>query len=325
MSHRIVQCWTALLTVICLFGLALPAWSQQVPVGGPIAQPGQPQIATPPLPTPPADVLGNYDTFVSFIDSALPRTQARLMFDFAEHIREPSRAEYFQPKGGLPGSPGPPFPETNVNYFQVMMHGEVGIFPTFSTFMETPLTFVDADVNKDPWGLGDISLGCKWAFVNTGSLVTTFQLRATIPTASNSALGTDHVSVEPALLADLHLLDKLNLEGELRYWVPIGGTDFAGNILRYGLGLSYKIPLSDSMFLAPVAEGIGWTVLGGKEMVVDSGNVSIQGAETTIFNIYGGLRLGLGSRASVYAGYGRALTGPDWYRDIFRLEVRFIF
>jgi hypothetical protein len=191
--------------------------------------------------------------------------------------------------------------------------------------MDTPLRFVDADVNKDPWGLGAIDLGIKWAFLNTGGLVTTFQLRATLPTASNSALGTEHVSVEPAILGNLHIIDKLNLEGELRYWVPIGGTDFAGNILRYGLGVSYKLPLSDSISLTPVLEGIGWSVLGGKELVVNGPDVNVRSAETTIVNAYGGLRLGFGSSASVYAGYGRALTGTAWYRDIFRLEVRFIF
>jgi hypothetical protein len=300
-----------------LLCLVTPAFAQG-PVGT-IAQP-------PKLPDPPTNIMQDVDTYVSFIDSALPRTQARLLVDYADAIHLPTRAEYFQPKGGIPGSPGPPLPETNVNYFQISTYGEVGLVPTFSTFMQTPLRFVDAEVNKDPWGLGDIDLGCKWAFINTPNLLTTFQLRVTIPTAVTSALGTDHVSMEPAILANYHLIDNVNLEGEFRYWAPIGGTDFAGDILRYGVGVSYKIPLTDTIKLTPVVEGIGWTVLGGKELVPEgAGAFTVQSAEGTIFNLYGGLRLGIGYRASIYTGYGHALTGPGWYRDIFRLETRFFF
>jgi len=325
MSRRLAHCWTALLALTGLFAAVSPAFGQGAglgSVGGPIAQP---QVVNPPTPDPPSNTLRDYDTYVSFIDSALPKSQARVLFDFAEDIRRPTRAEFFQPKGGIPGSPGPPLPETNVDYFQITSYAEIAIFQQFSAFMTTPLRFVDADVNKDPWGLGDIDIGFKWAFVNMPKLVTTFQGRLYIPTAVNRALGTDHVSLEPAFLGDYHIMDKLTLEGEVRYWVPIGGTDFAGDILRYGAGLSYKFPLADKVFLTPVVEGIGWTVLGGKELVPETGTFAIQNAETTIFNVYGGLRLGFGTTASVYAGYGRALTGPAWYRDIFRLEVRFVF
>ena len=48
--------------------------------------------------------------------------------------------------------------------------------------------------------------------------------RPTIPTASSPALGTDHVSVEPAILANWRITNFLTLEGDFRYWVPIGGT-----------------------------------------------------------------------------------------------------
>jgi hypothetical protein len=322
---------SVLLALAGFWTLATPAFGQGLgtvggpaqglgTVGGPIAPPIQP-----PPPQTPENTLLDFATYVSFIDSALPRSQARVLFDFADHIRQPTRAEYFQPKGGLPGSPGPPLPETNVNYSQMTSYGEVAIFQPFSAFISTPLRIVDADVNKDPWGMGDVEAGFKWAFVNTANLVTTFQCRLYLPTATNSALGTEHVSVEPAVLGDLHLLGKLTLEGEIRYWVPIGGTDFAGDILRYGAGVSYKFPLTDNMSLTPVIEGIGWTVLGGQELVVDAASFHVQSAQTTIMNVYGGLRLGFGKTASIYAGYGRALTGTAWYRDIIRVEVRFIF
>ena len=33
-------------------------------------------------------------------------------------------------------------------------------------------------------------------------------------------------------------------------------------------------------------------------------------------------RLWFGPHNDLYVGYGRALTGPVWYKDIFRLEYR---
>ena len=34
---------------------------------------------------------------------------------------------------------------------------------------------------------------------------------------------------------------------------------------------------------------------------------------------------GMLSRSDLYIGYGRALTGDVWYKEIFRLEYRLIF
>src|SRR5260370_39000143 len=102
--------------------------------------------------------------------------------------------------------------------------------------MTTPLRFVDADVNKDPWGLGDSDLGGKWAFLHTADLLTTFQFRVIIPTGVNNALGNNHVTLKPALLPNYYLLEALTVEGAVRYWSPIGGTDCAGDIRRHGCG-----------------------------------------------------------------------------------------
>src|SRR5262249_52971731 len=118
MRRRIGHFRSVLLALAGLCGLTSPVFAQGLgsvggpaqgigTVGGPIAQP----IQVPP-PQPPQNIMADFDTYVSFIDSALPRSQARVLFDFAEHIRQPTRAEFFQPKGGLPGSPGPPLPET---------------------------------------------------------------------------------------------------------------------------------------------------------------------------------------------------------------------
>ncbi|MBM4069092.1 MAG: hypothetical protein FJ271_09130 [Planctomycetes bacterium] len=273
------------------------------------------------------DALADAVTFVSFIDNALPRTQARMFFDSGTRVRRPGRAEYFQPTGGLPGSLGPPLPETSIDYQDLRTYGEVAVLPRFSTFINTGFRWVNPDVNRNDGGFGDMDLGIKLAMLSLSDLLLTFQLRAYVPSASSSALGTEHFSFEPALLVNYQVLPFLTLEGEGRFWAPVGGGDFAGNVTRYGLGVSYRQPSDRQFWIAPVAEAIGWTVLSGQAMAVTpSGTYSVEDATgTTIFNMFGGLRVGWGDRASFYAGYGRALTGPTWYKDLWRLELRFFF
>ncbi len=282
------------------------------------------------------DALTDATTYVSFIDNALPRTQARMYFDDGMRVRRPSRAEFLQPKGGLPFSgvgdgPGPPLPETSLDYQDLRTYGELAIFPRFSTFFNSGFRWVNPDVNRNDGGFGDADLGFKLAMVSTSDLLLTLQFRSYFPSASTSALGTEHFSVEPALLVNYQIFKFLTLEGEGRFWAPLGGTDFAGNVVRYGVGLAYGQPAAQKIWVAPVVEAVGWTVLSGQAMAVTaSGSRPHQwavedAAGTTIVNVYGGLRVMLGSQASFYAGYGRALTGPAWSKDIWRLEFRFFF
>ena len=107
-------------------------------------------------------------------------------------------------------------------------------------------------------------------------------------------------------------------------WVPVGGTAFAGNIVRYGVGASYRFPCTDSLWVAPVAEVVGWTVLDGKEGASPvAGVVAVQDASgDTIINAKLGLRTGVGERGSLYVGYGRPLTGEVWYKNTLRVELR---
>ena len=55
------------------------------------------------------------------------------------------------------------------------------------------------------------------------------------------------------------LTDRLTMENELRLWVPVGGTDFAGNIIRYGVGLHYEVCRTENFSVRPVTELVGWT------------------------------------------------------------------
>jgi len=44
-----------------------------------------------------------------------------------------------------------------------------------------------------------------------------------------------------------------------------------------------------------------------------------------VVNLKVGARVDFGDRFGVYAGYGRAVTGDRWYRDVFRVEFRWLY
>lgn len=268
-----------------------------------------------------------------YIDNAIPKTMFRLRFDAAYDDNRPDRAEFFYAKCGCfigtPGffgrAPGPPAPnETSVDYQDISSYLEVALNNRFSGFVEVPVRFLNPVVNKNETGLADINAGFKWAFVACEDQFLTFQMRTYIPTGDAfHGLGTRHVSLEPALLAYQRLSDRLVVEGELRDWIPINGTDFAGNVIRYGVGLGYEVVHSDALRMMPIVEFVGWTVLGGKELT-ETG-VTLDASGDTIINSKIGVRTYFGHGSDLYVGWGHALTGARWYEDILRVEYRYVF
>src|SRR5262249_14413474 len=137
-----------------------------------------------------------------------------------------------------------------------------------------PVRFVHPIGKTRRAGFSDMSTGFKYAFLYQENQVATFQFRTYIPTGDSVIwLGNNHVSLEPALLYFWGITDRLSLEAELKDWIPVGGTNFAGNIVNYGLGLSYRLFTCGKFAVNPVAEFVGWTVLDGKESVIFSPTV----------------------------------------------------
>ncbi len=293
-----------------------------------------------------ARAAGGGETFaaassaVGYIDPALPLTCFRLRADAAYDNNRPDRAEYFYPKCGCfktagidPNAPGPPLPETSVDYQDIRSYIEYAPVPRFSAFVELPVRFLNPDNNANTSGFADMNAGFKYAMQYTPTQITTFQLRTYIPTGDPfKGLGTDHVSLEPALLFYRQITNRLSFEGELLDWIPVGGTNFQGNIVQYGGGLGYRVYNTPTARITPVAEFVGWTVLNGKEFLFPENVVKEAGGDT-IINAKFGVRAGVGqlastnlrNRAEIYVGYGRALTGTVWYKDIMRLEFRLNF
>lgn len=281
-----------------------------------------------------------------YIDSAIPLSNFRMRFDSAYNNNRPDRAEYFYGKCGCfrmagdPSAPGPGLVESRVDYQDITGYLEMAFDNRMSGFIEVPIRFLNPLQNDNTAGLGDMNVGFKYAFVACPDRYYTFQFRTYIPTGdADRGLGTDHVSLEPAFLVHQQLSERIALDAELRDWIPVGGTDFAGNVLRYGVGLSYLALENCNYRVIPVAELVGWTVLSGKQLAVPGDNVDpnliavLDASGDTILNAKLGVRVGFGqlqgdsmfSRSDLYVGYGRALTGEVWYKDVVRVEYRLAF
>src|SRR5262245_4372585 len=281
----------------------------------------------------------------AYLDSAVPITQFRLRVDSAYNNNRPDRAEFFYPKcgcfrvaalqrqpGGDINAAGPPLSETFVDHQEIRPYFEFAPSDRWSVFIEVPYRWINPDINSNQDGIGDIMAGFKYAFIAEQNRFVSFQLATYAPTGLGmNGLGTNHVSIEPALLYYQTLSDRLTLQAEVRDWIAIGGSDYAGNVLRYGLGLTWLAndPCSN-VRVYPVGEVVAWNVLTGKESTAAAVTLD---SDATIVNGKLGVRFGFGQpdgpgifgRSDLYIGYARALTGAVWYKDMYRLEYRMRF
>lgn len=302
--------------------------------------------------------LGLEDSDAGYIDNAVVRNRLRFRFDAAYKNPFPDRAEFFYPTCGcFPGAPGPPLPESSVDYQELEADLEWAMSPWFSAFIEVPVRFINPVANDNTAGLSDIRAGIKYALIADPCHWLTFQVRVFADTGDGDrGLGTAHPSIEPGLLFQRNG-EAFSFFGELRAWIPIdtnteefplsvalggpGGTkrNYGGPILRYGLGAGYDVydsccdchPFRTTL----VTEFVGWTVLDGlKERTLTPfepiedppGTLNPDFLEDyasargdTIVNVKIGLRFSTPAN-TFYVGYGRALTHEVWYQNIMRVE-----
>jgi Putative MetA-pathway of phenol degradation len=264
------------------------------------------------------------DSGVGYVDSAVLGDQMRVRFESAYGIDQANRAEFiwaWRP----PLGDGPSAAESEVDYQQLTYYLEkqwlenVSLFAEFGGILSNPV------INNNSGGFGDLNLGTKLALWMEDDSLTTAQVRVYVPSGDESrGLGTGHVSMEPALLHFRRLNSIWTNESEFRYFFPIGGTENKrGPIVRYGTGLSCLLHGCGDRQLRAVTEFVGWSVLDGQAEFSDGlGGSVIEDADgDTIINAKLGLRW-KNRCHSLYAGYGRALTGDVWYQDVLRLEWR---
>ena len=356
-------------TFICLcaivLGLAARASAQSAPPreGGlglvdqawlAASSPAPPLLAQGRSPAPqPSPVRRRRGTFVGYIDDALPESNLRVRFDAAGGNTAPDRAEFFYAKCGCyrglgaahpgfdPDAPGPGLgAASDITFQQLYLEGEFEIVPQLSVLGQIPLRWLQPKAFipgtgpefSDQSGLGDIRVGAKLAFVDTPAATASVKVQFYFPSGDASkGLGTNHATVEPAVLLWNELSPRVNLESQLGVWLPVGGSapvptvadgHFAGRVFYYGIGPSFTVYESDRTRIAPVVELVGWRVMKGNLTPEDLTNFDASG--TNIVNLKIGARFVV-DRGSFYAGYGRALTDAVWYTDIFRFEYRYGF
>lgn len=279
------------------------------------------------------------DTDVGYIDSALPMNQIRFRFDSAYDNPIPDRAEFFYRAAVTPGgvlADGQTW-ESNLDYRDISAYLEYRLCANASVFIDTAYRFLEPDRNEPSNGFGDLQIGLKRVLWSRPNDMLTAQLRTYLPTGdADERLGTDHVSFEPGLLYLGRINRRTRVEGELRLWIPIdtseaaNGQDFSGEVLRYGVGVSHDLfdETTNSPRITTVTEIVGWSIFDGFGTISDTTggqNFTLEDvAGDTIVNLKLGLRWNRRAH-STYVGYGRALTGDVWYRDIIRAEYGFRF
>jgi hypothetical protein len=290
---------------------------------------------------------------VGYISDSDIGSKVRFRADAGFHIDAPDRAEFFYAKCGCYRdlrnttaydslAPGPgPGNVTDMNFKQVYIHGEYALGERFSAFAVLPFRWVQpqsfaaapAGSFENQGGIGDVQAGVKFALLNSAANTVTLQVQGYFPTGeARKGLGTDHASVEPSLLLHYGMSDRFAIEGQLGDWHPIGGAagvpisssdKFAGDVLFYGIGPSYELYRSanEDWTFTPVIELVGWRVLSGFQ----TGGAGGDASGTNIVNAKIGARVGWRDEASLYVGYGRALTDASWYDNILRVEYRVVF
>ena len=198
-----------------------------------------------------------------YIDNPIVGTWLRVRYDDANNGQRPDRAEFFYARYRTVTNPSGPGPgpvssqvrtPNRIDYQLLSAYAELLLFPRLSGFIELSalknfITYPGIDpaggfpniVTSDA-GLGDTIAGFKYLLHEDEDRYLTAQFKTYIPTGnSHLGLGTHHVSLEPGLLYLSRLSDRAYFQGELRYWIPVNGTDFAGNVLRYGAGFGYDL------------------------------------------------------------------------------------
>ncbi len=269
------------------------------------------------------------DSRSGYVDPAIPGNVLRLRYDSAYRNNQPTRGEYFYARNA-PEGPGLPLDERKVDYQDLSLYVERLFGQRLSAFVELPYRMANFDVNEDHAGLGDMNAGFKYALLADENTVLSTQFRVYAPTGNaHLGLGNHHVSLEPALLLYHRFSDRLASNSELRYWGSIGGTAHVqGSLVRYGTGIQYDALKTCRMTVSPVAEIVGWTFLDGEKdpPFGSEGIVPMRNAAgDTIVNAKLGVRIKFGERSDFYAGYGRALTGEVFYKDVIRLEYRILY
>jgi hypothetical protein len=280
-----------------------------------------------------------------FVDAARPVTQLRLRWDNNWDVIQPDRAEFFwaqqHPKINQVGAgtgKGPAGIASRVDYFDLSLYAEAAAEKA-SVFVETPYRHLDVSTAaisaNSPLtgtsGFADMNVGTKALILDCELLQLTFQFKTYIPTGNFlTGLGTGHVSLEPSFLFGLKLTEESYLQGQISYWIPIGGdSGYQGNIFHSHFSYNHTLcsPFK-GLQLVGTLEAEEWTFLGGDYTDSDftlGGTPVAVNAKGTIFSAGPGLRLFICDKLDIGVGTQFSLTGSHFAGETARAEFRWRF
>ena len=289
-------------------------------------------------------------TMVGYIADGTIEDYLRVRFDAGYDNNVPDRAEFFYAQCGCndvtapgPGGLGPGDLVTSLNFQQLFVdvqyapHARVAVFGSVPLRFVQPQTFLGqtlpqpvANTFDSGSGFSDVRAGVKASIFENDNSLLTAQVQFFFPSGdAKKGLGTDHTSFESALLFHHAISERFTIESQFGDWHPIGGstlsdgTEYAGDVLFYGVGPSFELVNNGRFRFAPVIELVGWHVLGGLEQPGAAIPPSAEG--TNIVNLKFGARTTFDEKSSLYVGYGHALTDDRWYNNIIRFEYRYAF
>ena len=284
--------------IFAVLGLFLPLAAAAQDAASPAAkpEPGATVIAAAAAtqPAPARRSTKRRGSMVGYIEDSTITSQVRFRFDTAFDMDSPDRAEFFYAKCGCyrdlgssspafdPNAPGPgPGIVEGLNFQQFYVDAEFAAGNRVSVFAELPFRWIKpTDFTPgtgsfgNQGGVGDVKVGAKFGLVSEEARDVTVMVRASLPTGdSRKGLGTDHGSIEPAILYRQEINDRVAIETQFGDWHPLNGSKgpfpgngkFTGDVVYYGIGPSFDVVRTDRVRFSPVVELVGWHVVKGFE------------------------------------------------------------
>lgn len=264
-----------------------------------------------------------------FVDGARPITQMRIRYDGMINLRLLDRAEFYWAKenGKGPkvtdGNGIKSEPSAQYNNLSILTEGATG---TFGLAVEMPYLSIDPEVSDHSAGFGDLNITTKSLLLDRELLQFAFQFRTYVPTGNfTKGLGNGHVSLEPSLLAAVHLACDTYLQAQLSEWIPLGGTaDYEGSILHYHMSVNRVLARPwASLQVIGTAEFNGYSFQAGK--FTDQFGASILASGDSYLSAGPGIRFVLCDRLDIGVATAWQLSGHLWPEQVIRTEFHWRF
>ncbi|QDT03976.1 hypothetical protein K227x_23620 [Rubripirellula lacrimiformis] len=256
------------------------------------------------------------------LDTAIqvPHFGVRLKLD--DGLQTPDRAEYYwgQPAG----------PETGLNAQDLSVRLAVGNEKAMVLTQYT-MRSLDPEINDNTTGFGDMVIGAQALLVDGKRTKVATVFRTYLATGPvKRGLGTGHTSLEYGLLGRHCLRPETYAFAELKYWMPLKGTEgIAGDVLSTGWGISTIAAESDVFAFLPTLEIKTLSFLFGGQNATSPTTFQRVDGETAI-EVYPGARFVLGPKSDLGlwefgVATGFTIADEQWFDTRFVFDARLSF